>query len=95
MDIAYTSEFDDKRYEMLIRKAVGLVAFRVSYFCWCMAVFGGLSLYSHLARHHDYGGLWVFVVLAVNPLLMFLLRWLHAHRYMKILPTKPPRHQHT
>ncbi len=85
MDIAYTSEFDGKRYEMLIRKAVGQGALRVSYFCWCMAVFGGLSLYSHLARHHDYGGLWVFVVLAVNPLLMFLLRWLHAHRYMKIL----------
>ena len=86
MDIAYTSEFDDKRYEMLIRKAVGLGAFRVSYFCWCMAVFGGLSLYSHLARRYDFGVLeGLFVVLAVNPLLMLLLRWLHAHWYMTIL----------
>ena len=25
-----------------------------------------LSLYSRLARQHDYGGLWVFVVLAVD-----------------------------
>ena len=86
MDITYTSEFDGKRYEMLIRKAIGQGALRVSYFCWCMAVVGGLSLYTIWAGRYDFGvWYWIFAVLAVNPLLILLLRWLHAHRYMTIL----------
>ena len=86
MDISYTSELDAKRYEKLIGKALGLGALRVSYFCWCMAVFGGLSLCGNLIRHHGFGYAdWFFLVLAVNPLLMLLLRRLQARQYMKML----------
>lgn len=86
MDISYTSEFDAKRYERLIGKALGLGALRVSYFCWCMAVFGGLSLCTIWAWHYDFGVWdWVFVVLAINPLLILLLRRFQMRQYMKIL----------
>ena len=86
MDISYTSEFDAKRYEAYIRRALGLKALRVSYFSWCMAIFGGLSLYDHWVRHYDLGFFdCVFTVLAVYPLLMLFLRWIHAHQYMKTL----------
>ncbi len=86
MDISYTSEFDAKRYEAYIRRALGLKALRVSYFSWCMAIFGGLSLYNHWVRHYDLGFFdCVFTVLAVYPLLMLFLRWIHAHQYMKTL----------
>ena len=86
MDISYTSEFDAKRYEAYTRRALGLKALRVSYFSWCMAIFGGFSLFNHWIRHYDFGIFdCVFTVLAVCPLLMLFLRWVHARQYMKIL----------
>ena len=86
MDISHTSEFDAKRNEAYIRRALGLKALRVSYFSWCMAIFGGLSLYNHWARHYDFGFFdCVFTVLAVYPLLVLFLRWILVRQYMSML----------
>ncbi len=43
MDITYMSEFDAKRYERLIARALGLGPLRVSFFCWCMEKGGSVN----------------------------------------------------
>ena len=86
MDITYTSKFDATRYERLIDRALGLGTLRVSFFCWCMAVFGVLSLYDNWARHYDFGVWdWLYVILAVNPLLVRAIRRFQARQYLMVL----------
>jgi len=85
MDIRFTSEFDAKRYEKLIRWAVGLVAVRKSILEWCLAVGGVLyqlsgwmSGYEVSTESRFLGFFMIFL-----PLMLRLGRCIYAKQYVK------------